>query len=172
MRPQTALLVQNNDSVDNIPLEMDEIQTSAPSCSEDAIACACSNPSESADGPITSRVPVEEIEIGNIIMVIPGEQIPVDGVITKGVSLVDQSLLTGESLPLEMGVGDYVYAGTRNQTGCIEIESRTHADDTTFARVIDMVENAQSTRSPIQRFSERFGQIYTPSPVSVSDLPC
>ena len=107
--------------------------------------------------------PVEEVPAQAIVLVRPGEKIPLDGVITKGSSFVDQSPITGESLPVARFVGDEVYAGTINGDGSIEFRVTRPASDTTLAQIIHLVEEAQARRAPAEQWVERFARIYTPS---------
>ncbi|MCI0371750.1 MAG: cadmium-translocating P-type ATPase, partial [candidate division NC10 bacterium] len=106
------------------------------------------------------RVPVEELAIGDRILVKPGERIPADGVVQEGHSAVDQSPITGESVPVPKGIGSGVFAGTINGQGTLEIRvSKPHAEST-LAKVIQLVEEAQSARVPAQRIIDRFGNVY------------
>ncbi len=108
------------------------------------------------------RVPTEQVQIDDVVLVRPGEKIPVDGVVINGTSAVDQSPITGESIPVEKHPGTEVYASTLNGRGALEIRVTKLAQDTTLAKIIHLVEEAQTKKSAAQRFSERFGQIYTP----------
>ena len=109
------------------------------------------------------RTTVKEILINAIIRIRPGERIPLDGVVTSGQSAIDQSPVTGESLPVEKTVGDEVYAGTINQAAGLEMRVTAAASDSTLAHIIHAVEQAQSSRAPTQRFVDRFAEIYTPA---------
>ncbi|MBZ0275739.1 MAG: cadmium-translocating P-type ATPase [Anaerolineae bacterium] len=100
------------------------------------------------------------IQPGDIILIEPAERIPVDGIITNGRSAVDQSPITGESLPVEKNVGDKVFAGTLNQQGALDVQATGAASDTTLARIIKMVEEAQDSKAPTERFLEKFEQYY------------
>jgi Cd2+/Zn2+-exporting ATPase len=93
----------------------------------------------------------------------PGERVPLDGVVTLGQSAIDQSPVTGESLPIDKAPGDEVYAGTINQSAALEFRVTAPASDSTLARIIHAVEQAQSSRAPTQRFVDRFAAIYTPA---------
>ncbi len=108
-------------------------------------------------------LPTEEIAIGDTVIVRPGEKIPVDGRVTSGSSFVDQSSITGEPLPVDKRVGSEVFAGTINQKGALEVEVTRRVGDTTLARIIHSVEQAQEKKSSFQRFGERFGKYYTPA---------
>jgi Cd2+/Zn2+-exporting ATPase len=107
--------------------------------------------------------PSAGIALGAIVRIRPGERVPLDGVITEGRSAIDQASVTGESLPVDRTVGDAVFAGTINQTGELQFRVTAVAADTTLARIIHAVEEAQGTRAPTQRFVDRFAAIYTPS---------
>ncbi len=108
-------------------------------------------------------LPVEEVEISNVIIIRPGEKIPLDGKVLKGYSSVDQSPITGESIPVEKKEGDEVFAGTFNQRGVLEVAVTKLSKDTTLAKIIHLVEEAQARKSSYQRFGEKFGKYYTPS---------
>jgi Cd2+/Zn2+-exporting ATPase len=112
---------------------------------------------------VESEIPVEELLLGDVAIVRPGERIAVDGAVFSGFSAVDQSPITGESLPLEKSVGDEVFAGSINGDGALEVTVSRLAQDTTMARVIALVEEAQSQKSPTQTFTERFERIFVPT---------
>ncbi len=105
-------------------------------------------------------VKANQINIGEIVLIEPGERIPVDGIIRSGRSSVDQAPITGESMPVEKQVGDSVFAGTLNQQGVLDVEATHKASNTTLSRIIKMVEEAQDTKAPTERFLEKFEQIY------------
>ncbi|MCB9450371.1 MAG: cadmium-translocating P-type ATPase [Anaerolineaceae bacterium] len=105
-------------------------------------------------------VKLSAIQPGDIVLIEPAERIPVDGVVVSGRSAVDQSPITGESLPVEKNVGDKVFAGTLNQQGALDVEAVGGASDTTLARIIKMVEEAQDSKAPTERFLEKFEQYY------------
>lgn len=103
-----------------------------------------------------------QVQIGSVVRVKPGEKIGLDGVISKGQSSIDQSPITGESLPIDKVEGDEVFAGTINVAGSFEYRVSAKADDTTLARIIHAVEEAQGEKAPTQRFVDKFAKIYTP----------
>jgi Cd2+/Zn2+-exporting ATPase len=107
-------------------------------------------------------LPVEEIRIGDIIIVRPGERIAMDGRVYAGYSTVNQAPITGESIPVEKMAGDDIYAGTINERGSLEVEVTRLAQDNTISRIISMVEEAQGQRAPSQQFIDRFAKYYTP----------
>lgn len=108
----------------------------------------------------TVLLPVEELQIGDVVIVRPGEAIPLDSVIVEGTSSVDQSSLTGESIPVSRKVGDPVFAGSINQTGGLEIRVAKLAKDSTIEKLVRMVEEAQSEKADTQRFLDRAEQYY------------
>jgi Zn2+/Cd2+-exporting ATPase len=109
------------------------------------------------------RVLVENVKLGEILLVKPGEKIPLDGVVVSGTSPVNQAPITGESLPVEKSSGHDVYAGTINGYGALDIRVTHLRQDSTLARIISLVELAQSQRAPSQAFIERFARYYTPA---------
>lgn len=109
----------------------------------------------------TEVVPVEALVPGDIVLIKPGERIAVDGVILRGSSAIDQAAITGESIPVDKGVGDPVFAATVNGYGALEVEVTKPASESTLARMVALVTEAQSQRAPSQRFSDWFGQRYT-----------
>ncbi len=106
------------------------------------------------------KVPVEELGVGEIVIVRPGEQIPVDGLLEEGSTNVDESSLTGESMPVSKIVGSPLFAGTLNQSGGIELRVSRCADDSTLARMVKLVAEAQAEKSATQRFLEKAEQYY------------
>jgi len=109
------------------------------------------------------RMNVKLVSLDSVVRIAPGERVPLDGTITVGQSAVDQSPLTGESLPVDKTPGDGVYAGTINQAAAFEIRVTSLASDSTLNRIIKAVEEAQATRAPTQRFVDQFAAIYTPA---------
>ncbi|GLI32690.1 MAG: heavy metal translocating P-type ATPase [Deltaproteobacteria bacterium] len=114
------------------------------------------------DGNIEEK-PVEDIPVGVTVLVRPGEKIPLDGVVTKGITSVNQSPITGESAPVFKEPGDEVFAGTINAEGAIEFRSTRPASNTTLSRIIHMVEDAQARRAPVEQWVEKFALVYTPA---------
>ncbi len=108
------------------------------------------------------RVSPDEVHTGERVIVRPGEKIPVDGIVIKGKASVNQAAITGESIPAEKQTGDSVFSTTIIETGYLELEALRVGDDTTFARIMEMVEEAQDSKAPTQKFIERFAQYYTP----------
>lgn len=105
-------------------------------------------------------VPINELEVGQTLLIQPGERIPVDGEVISGQTSVDQATITGESLPVDKGPGDIVFAGTLNQNGSIDVRVTRHAAQSTLARIITMVEEAQARKAPTQRFLDEFEKSY------------
>ncbi len=108
------------------------------------------------------EVEVRQVALGALLRVRPGERIGLDGEVVAGSSSVDQAPITGESLPVEKGMGDPVFAGTINQAGSLEYRATAVANHSTLARIIHAVEQAQGSRAPTQRFVDRFARVYTP----------
>jgi len=107
-------------------------------------------------------VPVEQIRVGQRVRILPGERVPIDGVVVAGASAVDQSPITGESVPVEKAIGDTVYAGSLNLHGSLEVEAHTTAESTLAAHIARVVAQAQARRARVDRLIDRFAQVYTP----------
>ena len=105
----------------------------------------------------------EDINIGDIVVVRPGERIPVEGKVVQGASFVDQAAITGEPIPVRKQPGDDVFAGTINQSGSLEVQVDRPADETMLSKVISSVEEAQANKTSYQTFADSFGKIYTPA---------
>jgi Cu+-exporting ATPase len=120
-----------------------------------------------ADGS-EAEVPVAGIRSGDLIIVRPGERIPVDGEVMAGESEVDEALVTGESLPVAKAAGARVIGGTNNGTGLLEVRATAVAEDSTLSRIIRLVENAQSGKAPVQRLVDRISAIFVPVMVAVA----
>ena len=113
------------------------------------------------DGP--SRIPIEQVPVGSIVVVKPGDMIPLDGVVASGQSAVDEATITGEPLPKDKRTNDTVYGGTLNKQGVLEIRTTKAHGDTTLTRIVQLTFQAQANRSDTQKFIEKFARIYTPS---------
>ncbi len=116
------------------------------------------------------KLPVEQIAIGTVIAVRPGDLIPLDGTVVKGFSAVDEATITGESISKDKHEGDMVFAGTINQHGYLEIKVEKASKDSTFAKIIKLVEQAQASRAPAHEFIDSFARYYTPAIVAVAFL--
>ncbi|XWN52321.1 copper-translocating P-type ATPase [Anoxybacillus flavithermus] len=112
---------------------------------------------------VETEIPISQIQIGDIVVVRPGEKIPVDGIILDGSSTVDESMLTGESLPVQKVQGDEVFGGTMNKTGSFTFQVTKSPDDTALSNIINMVKQAQASRIPVQRIVDKVSEIFTPS---------
>lgn len=113
-----------------------------------------------AEGEVT--VDPEELEVGDLILVRPGEKIPVDGIVAEGISTLDTAALTGESLPRDTAPGQEIISGTINLTGALKIQVTKLYEDSTVAKVLDLVENASSRKASVEKFITKFARYYTP----------
>ncbi len=115
-------------------------------------------------------VPVDEVKAGDLIIVRPGEKIPVDGVITEGSSSVDESMLTGESIPIEKHPGDEVIGATMNKTGSFTFKALRVGAESALAQIIKLVQDAQGSKAPIQRLADKVASIFVPVVISLAVL--
>ncbi|MBR6397989.1 MAG: cadmium-translocating P-type ATPase [Lachnospiraceae bacterium] len=117
---------------------------------------------ENEDGE-TERVDPDDVEVGSIIVVEPGEKVPIDGVVTFGSTTLNTAALTGESLPRDAGVGDEVISGCVNMSGMIKVRTTREFEESTASKILDLVENASSRKSKSEQFITKFARIYTPA---------
>lgn len=129
--------------------------------------------------PLTARViregaeveiPVEQVAVGDLLQVRPGERIPVDGQVSQGRSEVDESMLTGESIPAPKSAGDSVYAATINASGAFQMEAKRVGRDTALSQILRLVEDASATRAPVARLADRVAGVFTPAVVAAAAL--
>ncbi|MGD0263519.1 MAG: heavy metal translocating P-type ATPase [Candidatus Methylomirabilota bacterium] len=113
-------------------------------------------------------IPTEDVQIGDVVIVRPGEKVPVDGVVREGASAVDESMLTGESLPVEKRPGDQVIGATLNKTGAFRFEATKVGKDTVLAQIIKLVEEAQGSKAPIQRMADYVASIFVPAVIGIA----
>jgi Cu+-exporting ATPase len=118
----------------------------------------------------TLDISIEEVKVGDTILVRPGEKIPVDGKVTKGSSAIDESMITGESIPIEKNVGDRVIGATINKTGSFEFVTEKVGSDTALAQIIRLIEEAQGSKAPIQAFADRISAYFVPIVISIAIL--
>ena len=113
-------------------------------------------------------VPVESVVLGDVVVVRPGERLPVDGIVIEGHSAVDESMLTGESLPVDKRLGDEVVGGTINKQGLLKFEATKVGAQTALAQIIRMVEEAQGSKAPIQRLADRVSGVFVPAIIVIA----
>ncbi len=119
------------------------------------------------DGKIT-EVDITEVQIGDIFVVKPGESVPVDGIVLDGATAIDESSLTGESIPVDKTIGDKVCAATMNQSGFFKAKATRVGEDTTFSQIIQMVTDASATKAPIARIADRVSAVFVPAVITIS----
>ncbi|MDH3397231.1 MAG: heavy metal translocating P-type ATPase [Acidimicrobiia bacterium] len=107
-------------------------------------------------------VPIEEVRVGDLILIKPGEKVPTDGAIEDGRSSLDESMLTGESVPIDKGPGDAVYGATINQQGLLTIRANRVGSDTALAQIVHLVEEAQASKAPVQKLADRISGVFVP----------
>ena len=113
-------------------------------------------------------LPLDKVKVGDTLLIKPGEKIPVDGKVTKGDTSIDESMLTGESIPVEKSSGDSVIGSTMNKNGSIMIEATQVGGDTALSHIIKVVEDAQSSKAPIQRLADIISGYFVPIVVSIA----
>ncbi len=114
------------------------------------------------------RIPIEEVEVGDVVLVKPGEKIPVDGVVVEGYSSVDESMLTGESLPVEKSEGSTAVGASINKNGLLKIKTGKVGDETALSKIIHLVENAQGTKAPIAKLADIISGYFVPIVIGIS----
>ena len=117
---------------------------------------------------VEREIPIEKVEIGDIIMVRPGERIPVDGAIIEGNSAIDESMITGESIPIDKTIGDEVIGATINKFGSFKFEATKIGKDTVLSQIIKLVEDAQGSKAPVQRLADKISGIFVPVVVAIA----
>ena len=119
---------------------------------------------------IETEVAIDDVRVGDIVLVKPGETVPVDGVVIEGRSAVDESMLTGESLPVEKKQGDAVIGATLNKLGLLKFEATKVGKETTLAQIIKLVEDAQGSKAPIQKLADQVSSIFVPVVIAIAAL--
>lgn len=113
-------------------------------------------------------IPIEKVEIGDIIVVRPGERIPVDGIMVEGDSSIDESMITGESIPIDKTIGDEVIGATINKFGSFKFEAKKIGKDTVLSQIIKLVEDAQGSKAPVQRLADKISGIFVPVVIAIA----
>jgi Cu+-exporting ATPase len=116
------------------------------------------------------EIPVDDVQVGDLILVRPGERVPVDAIVRQGYSSIDESMITGESIPVEKKAGDEVIGATINKTGSLQIEASKVGKDTTLAHIIRMVEEAQGSKAPIQRLADVIASYFVPVVIGIATV--
>ena len=119
---------------------------------------------------VESEVPLSQVQVGDLVVVKPGEKIPVDGAVLEGRSQVDESLITGESLPVDKGQGDWVIGGSVNGNGRLTVTTQAVSSESTMARIVRLVENAQAAKAPIEKLVDRVSAVFIPVVLVISVL--
>jgi Cd2+/Zn2+-exporting ATPase len=153
-------------SMDRARSSMTELMDLSP----DTATVRCEESGADGSAGEETTVPVDEVVVGELVVVRPGERIPVDGVVREGTSAVDESPITGESVPVDVAAGEEVYAGSIVEEGYLEVETTAPADESTLATVIDLVADAERDKSDRERFVDRFASYYTPVVVGLALL--
>ncbi len=117
---------------------------------------------------IESDIPISDVMVNDIVLVRPGEKIPVDGIVTKGYTSIDESMITGESIPVEKNIGDKVVGGTINNNGSIEFRAAAIGKDTVIAHIIKLVEEAQGSKAPIQSLADKIASVFVPIVIGIA----
>ena len=117
---------------------------------------------------VENEVSIEEVKIGDVFKVLPGENIPVDGEVIDGVSAVNESALTGESIPIDKNVGDKVSAATTNESGVLVCKAERVGEDTTLCKIINMVSDAAATKAPIARIADKVSGVFVPAVIAIA----
>ena len=116
------------------------------------------------------EIPVEDVQVGDLMLVRPGERVPVDGIVRQGYSSIDESMITGESIPVEKKMGDEVIGATINKTGSFQFEATKVGKDTTLAQIIRLVEEAQGSKAPIQRLADVIASYFVPIVIGIATV--
>ncbi|MDO8964576.1 MAG: copper-translocating P-type ATPase [Coriobacteriia bacterium] len=119
-------------------------------------------------GGVEQDIPVEQVVSGDVVVVRPGDKVPVDGIVIDGRSSVDESMLTGESIPVEKNVGDSVIGATMNKVGAFRFRATKVGKDTALAQIVKLVEDAQGSKAPVQRFADRISAVFVPAVVCIA----
>ena len=114
--------------------------------------------------------PIDQVKKGDIVLVKPGEKVPLDGVLASGHSSIDESMLTGESIPVEKSVGAKAFGGTINKLGSFELQVTKIGNETALAQIIKLIQEAQGSKAPIQGFADKISGIFVPTVIGIAIL--
>jgi len=114
------------------------------------------------------QIDIDDVKIGDTVVILPGERIPIDGIVSAGNTLVDESMLTGESIHVEKGIGDKVFAGCINKNGYIEVECSVSSCETVISQIVEMVEEASGSKAPISRLADKISGIFVPVVIAIA----
>ncbi|MCJ7767668.1 copper-translocating P-type ATPase, partial [Candidatus Bathyarchaeota archaeon] len=114
------------------------------------------------------EIPIDNVQLGDIVIVKPGERIPVDGMVTEGHTFIDESMITGESVPVEKQIGTPVYSGTINKTGTLKFEAQKIGSETTLSQIVRLAREVQASKAPIQRVADRVVNVFVPLVVTIA----
>jgi Zn2+/Cd2+-exporting ATPase len=138
--------------------------------SKSAIQGLIDNSPKTANVKTKGEIPIQEVTVGEIVIIKPGDQIPLDGKVIEGTSFIDESMITGEPIPVDKRAGDIVFAGSSNKQGYIEIEVTKESKDSTLSKIIELTFQASKARSETQRFINKFSAYYTPAILVIAVL--
>ena len=167
LQPKTVTIVVNEEPNLNEELRMKNEESGS---SEESSCCAQPNSSFFIFSSSLKEVPIEQIRVNDIIVVKPGERIAVDGVVTEGSSYVDESMLSGEPVPVAKRPDDKVYAGTINQKGSFRFRAEKVGTDTLLAKIIHLVQDAQGSKAPVQKLVDRVAAVFVPTIMGIALL--
>ena len=118
----------------------------------------------------TTEMHVHNVDIGNVVVVKPGDKVPLDGMVVEGISAINQAAITGESMPVTKTIGDNVFAGTLNEEGYLEIEVTKKSNETVLSKIVELVKESQKRKSNTETFIDKFAKYYTPAVILLAAM--